>query len=169
MPLTRMLPLRSRRRLNMINAVCKLYQKTHEEDATARAHHNWKVISTFSTITPLFRSSPLPTIPDELPQWRETQTAKVQTEKYRDINNGRRVVPSCQELPPMFRSNIGWRLERVAAIWYLNRLPRSRELSDACPVLSHLMSKTRLHEEEILKIEEQLNKIIDLNKGTDGQ
>lgn len=68
----------------------------------------------------------------------------------------RRKIPLGQGLPPIFRARIGWRLERVATLWYINRIPGSPALSIVRPALAQLLAKTKLNDDEAQETEEHL-------------
>lgn len=159
MLLTRMLPLRARRCRHMINAIAKFYSHANREDANPRAKQNWLALSEYSTVRPFIRTAQLPDTVEEIPGWRDRQLQQLQHESYNGYNQMRRKIPMGQGLPPIFHARIGQRLERVAALWYLNRIPASSTLSNVRPVLSTLLALTHLNDAEIGDAQDKLRQM----------
>lgn len=92
----------------------------------------------------------------ELLRWQASQLDIIDAEAKKGTNEMRRKIPEGRGLPPLFRAQLGWKIELVAAQWYMNNLPGSPTLSTLRSALAELLSKTRLSERDVRELEEKL-------------
>lgn len=71
--LTRVLPIRGRKKRQLIRVVAKFYAASISNSATMRDQRNWHIISNYSTASPFLRVTSMPKEVAAIPEWTRTQ------------------------------------------------------------------------------------------------
>lgn len=153
MRLARMLPLESRRRRHLVKLVHKFYGNAHNTNATTRQIENWRIISTYGTVSPFVRHAGLPQDVAKLDRWKTMKLWEINAQVWSKEDSYVRKIPPGSRLPHVYRDNISTTNERKATQWYMCRIPGSPLLTKFKPILSNLLANNEMSDEEITKLD----------------
>lgn len=142
--ISRMLPLRARRRRHLIKVVSKFYRRTTLETVSVRDTTNWDVLCNFDTIRPFVREADLPKYATEVDSWTLRELNAVLANAWDKANTSARKFPQSKALPPVFTSTFSRIAERKESQWYLNNIPGSTLLSAINNHIRPIMEKSSL-------------------------
>ena len=154
--LCRILPLKARRRIHLLNAIAKFQAAASLPSAQPRDTRNWSNLRSVGTVAALLRKSPV-TAP--ISSWLQLNKTCTMEGVWQNPRSAARQIPlkPLHALPPILRNQITRQTQLQSIRWYFNRLPMTtthRKQQD--PELRRILQADHISTED----EEKLEKIM---------
>ena len=160
MALSRLLPMRLRRKRHMTKALTK-FKCLLLNDKTSRTQLNYNAISSYSTIATAFDTKPPDKI-DDIINWKKHQLRSNLQNAWPQANKHKRQIPIRyrNKLPPVLDTYYAKSTVQKAGLFYFNHLRfKSLESKQLLPQVTELMAKDHLTDDEELELEQLLTNL----------